>query len=196
MESTDLKTAQAISRHRGSTPRASKTYLSRLSGTAGIALGVATGPNDAMNGVAPWVHLGQSAYGLAGDLQEVVMEQWNEEQIRAAHARAKMAELQRKDVSPIDEMMDDLKTPKLRDDCPIMYDWDSTSGHCPPEALCGWAADLDNSSTNVRALIPEDTVMEWIDVCFTHRDMALYCHEFRGPMQAKIDAYKYGGPDE
>ena len=90
-----------------------------------------------------------------------------------------------------------LTTPKLRDDCPVMYDWDSTSGHCPPELLCGWASDLDNSSTNVRALILEDTLMEIATALFkrvwsSEIPWDVACIRLR----AKINEYKFGNPDE
>ncbi len=96
--------------------------------------------------------------------------EWNEEEIRKAIVEAPVA----------DVIMGKLKIREIRSDCPMVYDSKHGSSFT-------WGPGPG------RALIREDTVMTMIDECFSHREMALYSHEFRDAMQAAIDAYKYEG---
>ena len=85
-------------------------------------------------------------------------------------------------------IMDELNKPKYRYDLPVMYDGPSV----PELSRVGW---LPKGAIRVRPLIETERVVEMIDECFSHREMALYSHEFRAAMTTKIATYSQESPD-
>ena len=103
------------------------------------------------------------------------------DEIRAAAAKVMKDYWTDQDVSPeafAQDVIAALTARKLRDDCPVIVD------HGDVKGLIVYASGIAKGDCNIRALITEDTVMEW--------SWSMLCEADARIFQLKIDAYRYG----